>query len=89
MPNTSELTKVLAFQDYATDQNGFLYKLDRQGCASPIRPVMHGKSSRLETPVYFYIRVGKRKYRFLQSDLKKMKGNAIAKLILQSSERKS
>ncbi len=77
------LTKLLAFPDYATDENGFLYKLDRHGVASAIRPVTHGRYSR-DVPVSFYIQIGKRKYRFLQSDLQKQQGCAIAKILIKS-----
>lgn len=72
------LTKLLLSAEYATDENGFLYKINAGGVAKPLRPeVGIGREKR----VYFKIKLDGKKVEISQDDLKRNQQAAIARVL--------
>lgn len=66
-------------EKYATDENGFLYKLNQFGTAKTVRVILsrYGKKNN----AYFDIVHNGKKIRFYQDWLKDMQENAIGKVM--------
>ncbi len=72
------LIRLLLSPLYATDKEGFLYKLNAGGVAKPLRPYVGiGREKR----VYFKVKLDGKYVEFSQDDLKRNQHKAIARVL--------
>lgn len=73
------LTPLLLSAEYATDENGFLYKM-RSGKYRPLRPELPRYSNPYNKYVYFKVKLNGQYVTFSQDDLKRNQQKAIARV---------
>ena len=73
------LIPLLLSADYATDENGFLYKM-RSGKYRPLRPEMPRFSNPDNKRLYFKVKLNGQYVTFSQDDLKRNQQKAIARV---------
>lgn len=64
------------FENYVSDELGFLYKKQAGGFLKPLRPHRHGLSPH-SGDFRFYITVDKKKYSISQTNLREAKNKAV------------
>lgn len=74
------LVKLLLSPLYATDENGFLYKMNAGGVAKPLRPAVPRFSNPDNKRVYFKVKLDGQYVTFCQDDLKRNQQKAIARV---------
>lgn len=73
------LAILAAMPEYATDENGFLYKMQAGGVAKPLRPRIARFGSAQH--VCFLVKKGKKTIQFNQDVLKEMQHKAIGRIV--------